>query len=152
VSEGKWAPKISDWYTAVVDRAHHGYYFAHLTNYERVFLHHSRIRVREEGHTCLRVGDEVSVRLERNDHNATEWLAVEVALAEREETNLGVVVRWTRDRGVVKRDCGCSLTAESYTFTFNPGDRVELYEIEPNPRGGFVARDTVPINSTEGEN
>jgi hypothetical protein len=90
--------------------------------------------------------------LERNDHNATEWLAVEVALAEREETNLGVVVRWTRDRGVVKRDCGCSLTAESYTFTFNPGDRVELYEIEPNPRGGFVARDTVPINSTEGEN
>jgi len=81
-----WTPQPDEWFSArvVTASARYDYWFAELSNGEKVFIHAKHIQPQWAAHTCLRVGDEISVRLEpniaTNVNRSSQWKAIEVAL------------------------------------------------------------------------
>jgi hypothetical protein len=125
-----------DWFLAVVDTVCPGYVFAVLSNGERVYIHQAFTQQREDGHSCLQVGDEVHVQMKPTNLNYEATYAV-ADKPLQPPTMTGRITRWdvVAGKGFVRLSCGCSIytVARPDDFTsYEAGDVVTVGNVKEN--------------------
>lgn len=126
-----WEPQPDEWYQGRIFRVFTGYSLASLSNGQVVFISENVV-IPERGHTCLRSGDSVALRLEKNNGGTANHDAVECELEtprvlSDEETGIIEKATETGKSYFVWLSCGCYTRALADDFDpLYPGEQVVL--------------------------
>lgn len=146
--DGDFEPQPDEWFQArIINKpSHPDYWFGELTNGDQIYIHRSVVIPMWGNHKCLRVDDDVSIRLEKNTVPSSKapWVATELFVhtpVEPQEMETGTITRWYEDGrgGWVTRDgCGCNLKVVASPNYLKQGDRVEVSGFVEGNKGWFA--------------